>query len=87
MKVNLIGVQNMKNLQTRDGSVIDGVKLHMAYPKEGISGCFVDSKFIPRQTFNTFDVTIQQLEELADSGVEVIDVEYGPNNKIVGISL
>ena len=87
MKVNLIGVQNMKKLTMRDGSVIDGVKLHMAYPKDGIVGCFVDSKFIGRETFNTFDVTVEQLEEIAAEGVEVIDVEYGPNNTIVGVSL
>lgn len=87
MKVNLIGVQNLENLKMRDGTVIDGVKLHLAYPKQGVSGCCVEAKFISREIWNGFGLDVNKLVKMAEAGVEVIDVEYGPSNRIVGISV
>ena len=87
VKVNLIGVQNFDNLKMRDGTIIDGVKLHIAYPKDGVAGNFVDSKFIGRNVFNGFGIDYKSLETTANNGVEVIDVEFDGNKKIVGIEL
>lgn len=83
MKVSLVGVQDM-NFTSRDGNEINGVKVFIAYPDENTYGNVVESKFIQRNVYDSFKVSVDKLIEKIG---EVVNVEFDPKKKIVGITL
>ena len=83
MKVSLVGVQDM-NFTSRDGNEINGVKVFIAYPDENTYGNIAESKFIQRNVYDSFKVSVDKLIEKIG---EVVSVEFDPKKKIVGITL
>ncbi len=84
MKVTLLGVKNIEAFETNDGNTVDGVKIFIAYPDENTYGNIADSKYISRNVFNSFGI---MLDEFINHIGEVIDCEFNPKQKIVGISI
>lgn len=84
MKVKLIGIQNFDKMKMRDGEVIDGVKLHMSYPKDKVTGSFVDSKFVGRSVFESFGYTVEEVSANVETEV---NIEFDGNKKVVGLVL
>ena len=83
MKVSLVGVHDM-NFTSRDGNEINGVKVFIAYPDENTYGNVAESKFIQRNVYDSFKLPVEKL--IAKIG-EVVNVEFDPKKKIVGITL
>ena len=83
MKVSLVGVQDM-DFKSRDGNEINGVKVFIAYPDENTYGNVAESKFIQRNIYDSFEFPVEKLIEKIG---EVVDVEFDPKKKIVGISI
>ena len=84
MKAKLTGIQNYNKLQMQDKSVLDGSKLFYTYVSPDVKGEAADGKFITRETLELFGLTYENL--VLCVGTE-INIEYGPKNKIVGISV
>ncbi len=84
MKVTLVGVKNIEAFKTRDGGTVDGVKLFISYPDSGTYGYVCDNKFVDRNVFDSFGVS---LENLIESIGSVVDVEFSPNKKVVGLTV
>ena len=84
MKVTLVGVKNIEAFETNDGKTVDGVKLFIAYSDENTYGNVAESKYIDRKVFNDFGI---KLDELVNHIGEVIDCEFNPKQKIVGITV
>ena len=83
MKVSLVGVQDM-DFKSRDGNDINGVKVFIAYPDSNTYGNVAESKFIQRNVFDSFKLPVEKLIEKIG---EIVDVEFDPKKKIVGISI
>lgn len=83
MKVSLVGVQDM-DFKSRDGNDINGVKVFIAYPDSNTYGNVTESKFIQRNVYDSFKFPVEKLIEKIG---EVVDVEFDPKKKIVGITL
>lgn len=83
MKVSLVGVQDM-DFKSRDGNDINGVKVFIAYPDSNTYGNVAESKFIQRNIYESFRIPVEKLIEKIG---EVVNVEFDPKKKIVGISL
>lgn len=83
MKVLLVGVQDM-DFKSRDGNDINGVKVFIAYPDSNTYGNVAEYKFIQRNVFESFKLPV---EKLIDKIGEVVNVEFDPKKKIVGITL
>lgn len=83
MKVSLVGVQDM-DFKSRDGNDINGVKVFIAYPDSNTYGNVAESKFIQRNVFESFKLPVEKLIEKIG---EVVNVEFDPKKKIVGISI
>lgn len=83
MKVNLIGVREL-DFTTNEGDQVQGIKLFIAYPEDGVYGNITDSRFISANMFEKLGVPVKDLIDHIDN---VIDVEISPKNKIVGITL
>ncbi len=83
MNVSLVGVQDM-DFKSRDGNDINGVKVFIAYPDSNTYGNVAESKFIQRNVFESFKLPVEKLIEKIG---EVINVEFDPKKKIVGISI
>lgn len=83
MNVSLVGVQDM-NFKSKDGNDINGVKVFIAYPDSNTYGNVAESKFIQRNVFESFKLPVEKLIEKIG---EVVDVEFDPKKKIVGISI
>ena len=83
MKVSLVGVQDM-DFKSRDGNDINGVKVFIAYPDSNTYGNVAESKFIQRNIYESFKLPIEKLIEKIG---EVVNVEFDPKKKIVGITL
>lgn len=83
MKVSLVGVQDM-DFKSRDGNKINGVKVFIAYPDENTFGNVAESKFIQRNIYESF---MLPLEKLIGKIGEVVNVEFDPKKKIVGITV
>ena len=58
--------------------------LFIAYSDENTYGNVAESKYIDRKVFNDFGI---KLDELVDYIGEVIDCEFNPKQKIVGITV
>jgi hypothetical protein len=84
MLVNLVGIQNYDKVKLDDGGEIDGVKIHFNYRTPVVKGTAVEAKYIPRETLSFFDLTYDTLESRIGTD---INVDYGPMNKIVGLSV
>lgn len=84
MKVTLVGVKNIEAFETNDGKTVDGVKLFIAYSDENTYGNVAESKYIDRKVFHDFGI---KLDVLVDHIGEVIDCEFNPKQKIVGITV
>lgn len=72
------------NFTSRDGNEINGVKVFIAYPDENTYGNIAESKFIQRNVYDSFQVSVDKLIEKIG---EVVNVEFDPKKKIVGITL
>ena len=83
MKVSLVGVQDM-DFKGKDGSVINGVKVFIAYPDSNTYGNVAESKFIQRNIYESFKLPVEKLIQKIG---EVVNVEFDPKKKIVGISI
>lgn len=83
MKVNLIGLREL-DFETDKGDQVQGIKIFIAYPDEGVYGNTVDSRFISANMFEKLGVPVKDLIDHID---QVIDIEISPKNKIVGITL
>lgn len=83
MNVSLVGVQDM-DFKSRDGNDINGVKVFISYPDSNTYGNVAESKFIQRNVFESFKLPVEKLIEKIG---EVINVEFDPKKKIVGISI
>ena len=91
MNVSLVGVQDM-NFTSRDGNEINGVKVFIAYPDENTYGNVAESKFIQRNVclkcgrlvYDSFKLPVEKLIEKIG---EVVNVEFDPKKKIVGITV
>ncbi len=83
MKCTLLGFKSL-NFDNKDGDKVEGIKLFLAYVDENTVGCECDAKFVNKNVFDTFNVS---LEALADSVNSVIDVEFNMKNKVVGLTL
>lgn len=84
MKVTLVGVKEIEAFETREGNTIEGVKLHIAYPDSDTYGNVCDNKFIDRKVYDSFGVPVEQL--ITKIG-EVINLEFNPKMKVVGLDL
>lgn len=83
MKVSLVGVQDM-DFKARDGNDINGVKVFIAYPDSNTYGNIAESKFIQRNVYESFKIPVENLIEKIG---EIVDVEFDPKKKIVGITI
>ena len=83
MKCTLLGFKSL-DFENKEGDKVEGIKLFLAYVDENTVGCECDAKFINRNVFDTFGITI---DKLADSVNSVVDVEFNMKNKVVGLSL
>ncbi len=83
MKVTLVGLRVL-DFEDDAGKPIQGIKLNIAYPDEGVYGNAVESRFINQTVFDGFGI---ELEKVIKKIGEVIDIEYSPKNKIVGMKL
>lgn len=83
MKVSLVGVQDM-DFKARDGNDINGVKVFIAYPDSNTYGSIAESKFIQRNVYESFKIPVENLIEKIG---EIVDVEFDPKKKIVGITI
>lgn len=83
MKVSLVGVQDM-DFKARDGNDINGVKVFIAYPDSNTYGNIAESKFIQRNVYESFKIPVEKLIEKIG---EIVDVEFDPKKKIVGITI
>lgn len=83
MKVSLVGVQDM-DFKARDGNDINGVKVFIAYPDINTYGNIAESKFIQRNVYESFKIPVEKLIEKIG---EIVDVEFDPKKKIVGITI
>lgn len=83
MKVSLVGVQDM-DFKARDGNDINGVKVFIAYPDSNTYGNIAESKFIQRNVYDSFNLPVKKLIEKIG---EVVNVEFDPKKKIVGITI
>lgn len=83
MKVSLVGVQDM-DFKARDGNDINGVKVFIAYPDSNTYGNIAESKFIQRNVYDSFKIPVEKLIEKIG---EIVDVEFDPKKKIVGITI
>lgn len=72
------------DFKSRDGNEINGVKVFIAYPDENTYGNVAESKFIQRNIYDSFEFPVEKLIEKIG---EVVDVEFDPKKKIVGISI
>lgn len=84
MKVTLVGVKDVKAFKSREGDTIDGVKLFIAYPDSGTVGSVCESKFVDRNVFDSFGVSFDELTGFLGT---VINVEFSPNKKVVGLTV
>ena len=84
MKVTLVGVKNIDAFETYDGKTVDGIKLFIAYSDANTYGNVSESKYIDRKVFNDFGV---KLDDLVNHIGKVIDCEFNPKQKIVGITI
>ena len=83
MKCTLLGFKSI-DFTDNNGKRIDGVKLFVAYPDSGTEGQAAEGKFIDRSVFDSFGVSYK---ELSDAFGCAVDLEYGPRNKVVGLSV
>lgn len=83
MNVSLVGVQDM-DFKARDGNDINGVKVFIAYPDSNTYGNIAESKFIQRNVYESFKIPVEKLIEKIG---EIVDVEFDPKKKIVGITI
>ena len=86
MKVMLMGVRNFEPFETSDGNTVDGLKVFYAYSEDNVVGRITESKWITREKFGGFGLTLDDLFEAARNNL-VIDVEFDSKSKIVGITL
>lgn len=83
MKVTLLGFKTV-DFDNERGETIEGINLFIAYPEENTVGSASEKKFINQKVFDSFGVSEKDLEAAVGC---VIDVEYGPRNKVVGLRI
>lgn len=83
MKCTLIGFKTVDFTNT-DGNRVEGINLFLAYPDSNVVGQVAEKKFVSSEIFDNFGVTADELENSVGC---VINAEYGPKSKLVGLSL
>ena len=81
-KVRLIGVQEL-DFDTKEGNNIKGIKLHVSFPDEFVSGEKVDTKFISDDACHNLHIYPAELKDLIG---EVINIETNFSGKLLSIS-
>ena len=68
--VKLVGLQNL-DFETRDGKLIQGIKLHFTAPDENVMGHLADSKFINSVSCANLGITIDSLSPFIGKDIEI----------------
>lgn len=82
-KVTLLGVQEL-DFETKEGNTIKGIKLHVCFPDEFVSGQKVDTKFISDSVCSNLHIYAAELKDFIG---EEIDIQTNFSGKLMGISL
>lgn len=80
-KVNLCGVQPL-DFETKEGDTIKGIKLHVSYQDENVMGYAVDTKFISQASCKNLGISIDDLEPLIGT---VVELETNIKGKITSV--
>lgn len=83
MKVSLLGVQDL-DFKTREGDIIQGIKLHICFIDPNVSGRKVDTKFISRSALANLQLDASSFT--AAVGKE-IDLQTDFNGKVYAVDL
>lgn len=81
-KVRLIGVQEL-DFDTKEGNNIKGIKLHVSFPDEYVSGEKVDTKFISDDACHNLHIYPAELKDLIGG---FINIETNFSGKLLSIS-
>jgi len=84
MKANLVGVRDFGNLKMNDGTVLDGAKMFFNYYTPDVKGFAADGKYLSLEAMTAFGISTDLLKQNVGSD---INIEYGPKNTIVGVSV
>lgn len=82
-RVTLLGVQEL-DFQANDGKDIKGIKLHVCFPDEFVSGQKVDTKFISDSSCRHLHISSAELDGFIGKQIEI---STNFNGKLLGISL
>lgn len=82
-KVTLLGVQEL-DFASNDGKQIKGIKLHVCFPDELVSGQKVDTKFISDAACSNLHIYPSELKDYIG---EEIEINTNFSGKLLGISL
>ena len=86
MKCTLVGFKSV-NFTDDDGNRVEGIKIYYSYPDitdEKLDGEVTESKFINRKALESFGMSAKDLHGVLGC---IIDLDFNPNKKVVGISL
>lgn len=81
--VTLLGVQEL-DFQADDGKQIKGIKLHVAFPDQFVSGQKVDTKFISDAVCSNLKIYPSELKDFIG---EEIEIQTNFSGKLMGITL
>lgn len=82
MNVNLMGVQKL-DFENDKGEKIQGLKLHIAYKDQYVSGLKCDSKFLSAESCENLGLSEQSLTKLVGKSVAL---ETDLKGKIIGVT-
>ena len=83
MKVTLVGFKSL-DFTSNEGNQVKGVKLFYAYPDADVSGNATDDVFLAQNVFDSFGVSVEQLNDSVDC---IIELEFGKRGKVVGLKV
>lgn len=81
-KVNLCGVQQI-DFENDQGQKIKGIKLHVSYPDDNVTGNACAAKFISQKLCERLGVSVESLEPLIG---QVIQLDTDFKGKVTDIS-
>lgn len=82
MNVNLMGVQNL-DFENDKGEKIQGIKLHIAYKDQYVSGLKCDSKFLSSEACKNLGISEKFLSPLIGKPV-VLETDL--KGKVIGVT-
>lgn len=86
MKCTLLGFKSV-DFEDDNGNKISGVKIYYSYPDvsdDDLIGDMTDSKFINKKAFDSFPVTVKDLNDNLGCA---FDIEFNPNKKVIGLCI